>query len=308
MEITKVDLLTNKTKMKKRQNFLMLAAAALLASCSQDDALQSTVNNNEGLKPMTITASLPTDGMQTSAAGDAAAKRCYVQVLDADGNLLGGDNSNVKPMTSATDGGFTTMVYLKEGVQYDFLFWADTEDTQAAAPTNLKEVTYNTDGKTIAWARRIDNKAWDEMGVEATLQHIVTRVTVVNRGTALTVSDAWPLTITLDNTYNTYNVETEEATGNALGYPFQAVNRNYDVNEEVGYFYVLGNKQNQKLTLFYDGPLGNNPINIENVPVLPNYHITLSGDIKNSGLVEGAVNATVEDEWGKDWTEEFINE
>ena len=45
----------------------MLAAAALLASCSQDDALQSTVLNNEGLKPMTITASLPTDGMQTRA-------------------------------------------------------------------------------------------------------------------------------------------------------------------------------------------------------------------------------------------------
>ena len=41
----------------------MSAAAVLLASCSRDDALQSTVNINEGLKPMTITASLPTDGM-----------------------------------------------------------------------------------------------------------------------------------------------------------------------------------------------------------------------------------------------------
>ena len=308
MEITKVDLLTNKTKMKKRQNFLMLAAAALLASCSQDDALQSTVNTNEGLKPMTITASLPTDGMQTRAAGDAAVTRCYVQVLDADGNLLGGDNSNVKPMTSATDGGFITTVYLKEGVQYDFLFWADTEDTQAAAPTNLKEVTYNTEGKTIARAGRIYNKAWDEKGVETTLQHIVTRVTVVNRDNALTVSDAWPLTITLDNTYNAYNVETREATGIAVGYAFRAVNGSYDPNEEVGYFYVLGNKQNQKLALSYAGPLGNNPIYIENFPVLPNYHITLSGDIKNSGLVEGAVNATVEDEWGKDWSVQFIND
>ncbi len=294
--------------MKKRQNFLMLAAAALLASCSQDDALQSTVNTNEGLKPMTITASLPTDGMQTRAAGDEAATRCYVQVLDADGNLLGGDNSNVKPMTSATDGGFITTVYLKEGVQYDFLFWADTEDTQAAAPTNLKEVTYNTEGKTIAWAGRIDNKAWDEKGVETTLQHIVTRVNVVNRDNALTVSDAWPLTITLDNTYNAYNVETGEATGIAVGYAFRAVNGSYDPNEEVGYFYVLGNKQNQKLALSYAGPLGNNPIYIENFPVLPNYHITLSGDIKNSGLVEGAVNATVEDEWGKDWSVQFIND
>ena len=266
------------------------------------------MNTNEGLKPMTITASLPTDGMQTRAAGDAAVTRCYVQVLDADGNLLGGDNSNVKPMTSATDGGFTTTVYLKEGVQYDFLFWADTEDTQAAAPTNLKEVTYNTEGKTIAWAGRIDNKAWDEKGVETTLQHIVTRVTVVNRDNALTVSDAWPLTITLDNTYNAYNVETREATGIAVGYAFRAVNGSYDPNEEVGYFYVLGNKQNQKLALSYAGPLGNNPIYIENFPVLPNYHITLSGDIKNSGLVEGAVNATVEDEWGKDWSVQFIND
>ena len=292
----------------KRQNFLMLAAAALLASCSQDDALQSTVNNNEGLKPMTITASLPTDGMQTRAAGDAAVTRCYVQILDADGNLLGGDNSNVKRMTSATGGGFTTMVYLKEGVQYDFLFWADTEDTQAPAPTNLKEVTYNTEGKTIAWAGRIDNKAWDEYGVEATLEHIVTRVTVVNRKTALTVSDDWPLTITLDNTYNAYNVETEKATGIAVGYAFQAPNGNYDPDAEVGYFYVLGNKQNQKLALSYEGPLGNNPIFIENLPVLPNYHITLSGDIKNSGLVESAVNATVEDEWGKDWSVQFIND
>ena len=294
--------------MNKKATVLMLATAALLASCSQDEALQNTVNNNEGLKPMTITASLPTDGMQTRAAGDAAVTRCYVQVLDADGNLLGGDNSNVKQMTSATGGGFITTVYLKEDVQYDFLFWADTEDTQAAAPTNLKGVTYNTNGKTIAWAGRIDNKAWDENGVEATLQHIVTRVTVVNRETALTISDAWPLTITLDNTYNAYNVETGEATGIAVGYAFRAVNGSYDPNEEVGYFYVLGNKQNQKLALSYAGPLGNNPIYIENFPVLPNYHITLSGDIKNSGLVEGAVNATVEDEWGKDWSVQFIND
>ena len=91
----------------KRQNFLMLAAAALLASCSQDDALQaallascsqddalqSTVNTNEGLKPMTITASLPSEGMQTRAAGDAAAARCYVQILDKDGNPLADGNS-----------------------------------------------------------------------------------------------------------------------------------------------------------------------------------------------------------------------
>ena len=139
----------------KRQNFLMLAAAALLASCSQDDALQSTVNTNEGLKPMTITASLPTDGMQTRAAGDEAATRCYVQILDKDGNPLADGNS--EPMKMDPYGGsFSTLVYLNGNETYDFLFWADTEATDAAAPADLKAVAY-TNGKTIAWAGKIDN-------------------------------------------------------------------------------------------------------------------------------------------------------
>ena len=74
----------------KRQKFLMLAAAALLASCSQDDALQSTVHNNEGLKPMTITAKVPTEGMQTRAEGDETVARCYMQILKGDGTELEG--------------------------------------------------------------------------------------------------------------------------------------------------------------------------------------------------------------------------
>ena len=123
--------------MKKRQNFLMLAAAALLASCSQDDALQNTVNTNEGLKPMTITASLPTDGMQTRATGDAAATRCYMQILNGDGTEL--EDGNSKPIPMDPDGGsFTTTVFLKGDNTYDFLFWADTETTTGQnVPTKL---------------------------------------------------------------------------------------------------------------------------------------------------------------------------
>ena len=133
--------------MNKKATVLMLATAALLASCSQDDALQNTVNNNEGLKPMTITASLPTDGMQTRAAGDAAAARCYVQILDGNGNSLEDGNSDVKKMTLSPDGTFTTMVYLKEGATYDFLFWADTEADGTAAPQDLKAVDYTPTGR-----------------------------------------------------------------------------------------------------------------------------------------------------------------
>ena len=140
----------------KRKNFLMLATAALLASCSQDDALQSTVNTNEGLKPMTITASLPTDGMQTRAVaeGDAAATRCYVQILNGDGSELEGGNSDVKKMTLSPDGTFNTTVYLNGNRTYDFLFWADTEADAWNTPTGRPSL-----GQEMTWTKRGTRRA-----------------------------------------------------------------------------------------------------------------------------------------------------
>ena len=89
---------------------------------------------------MTITASLPTDGMQTRAegddTGDAAAARCYMQILDKDGNS--------EPIEMTPNGGtFSTLVYLNGNETYDFLFWADTEktnDDKSNAPADLKAV------------------------------------------------------------------------------------------------------------------------------------------------------------------------
>ena len=186
--------------MMKKYSFLMLAAAALLVSCSQNDELQNTVNDNEGLKPMTITASLPTNGMQTRAAGDAAAARCYVQILDKDGNPLADGNSVPKPMDP--DGkSFSTLVYLNGNETYDFLFWADTEATDAAAPADLKAVEY-TNGKTIAWAGKIDNNPWNADGVEIDLKHVVSRVTVMTESD-FTVSDEWPFIVTVPTVFIT---------------------------------------------------------------------------------------------------------
>ena len=292
--------------MKKRQNFLMLAAAALLASCSQDDALQSTANTNEGLKPMTITASLPTDGMQTRAAGDEAATRCYVQILDGNGFPLEDDNSVVKEMTPGTDGSFTTMVYLKEGATYDFLFWADTEAAGTAAPKDLKAVDY-TNGQTIAWAGNDLDKAWSTEGIDVTLSHVVSRVTVMT-DSKFEASDAWPLTVTVPTVYNKYNVaegKVVAVTTVANGYTFKAANRTYNNGDEVGHFYVLGDGNTQKLGLHYDGPLENPAIEINDVPVSANTHITLKGDIYNAGLVNGTITATVSEVWKPEVTEDF---
>ena len=283
--------------MKKRQNFLMLAAAALLASCSQDDALQNTVNNNEGLKPMTITASLPSEGMQTRAAGDADAARCYVQILDKDGNPL--EDGNSKPISMDPDGdSFTTTVYLNGANTYDFLFWADTEETTADksnAHTDLKAVAY-TNGKTIAWAGSEDDVMWNSQGVSIELQHVVSRVTVTTTSD-FTVGGNYSLTVTVPTVFSTYNVATGEVTGQAEGYTFKADPDNYVADTEVGHFYVLGNGSNQPLTLWYDGPKENPEITITDVPVSANTHITLKGDIYNAGMVEGNITATTTTDW-----------
>lgn len=281
----------------KKANFLVLAAAALLASCSQDDALQSKVNNNEGLKPMTITASLPTEGMQTRAAGDEAAARCYVQILDKDGNPL--EDNNSVPIEMTPNGGtFSTLVYLNGNETYDFLFWADTEktnDDKSNAPADLKAVAY-TNGQTIAWAGKIDNNPWHAGGVNVTLSHVVSRVTVMTKSN-FEVSDAWPLTVTVPAVYSTYNVETKKVTGQAEGYTFKALSGDYVANAEVAHFYVLGDGSTQKLGLHYDGPLENPAIQINDVPVSANTHITLTGDICNAGQVSGIITATTTTGW-----------
>lgn len=284
----------------------MLAAAALLASCSQDDALQSTVNTNKGLKPMTITASLPTDGMQTRATGDEAATRCYVQILDKDGNPL--EDNNSVPIEMTPNGGtFSTLVYLNGNETYDFLFWADTEktnDDKSNAPADLKAVAY-TNGQTIAWAGKIDNNPWNADGVEIDLKHVVSRVTVMTES-EFEVSDKWPFTVTVPAVYSEYNVETGEVTGQVdNGYTFSAASTTYDANTEVGHFYVLGDGSTQRLALHYNGPLKNPAIVINEVPVSANTHITVKGNIYNAGLVDGYITATVSEVWKPEVTEDF---
>lgn len=277
----------------------VLAAAALLASCSHDDALQSTVLDNEGLKQMTITASLPT-GMQTraagdDAAGDAAATRCYVQILDKDGNPL--EDGNSEPIEMGSNGdSFTTTVYLNGSEIYDFLFWADTEADGTAAPTDLKAVEY-TNGNIIAWAGKIDNRPWTADDIEIELNHVVSRVTVTTTSD-FTVKENWPLTVTVPTVFSTYNVETGEVTGQLdNGYMFSADPNNYVADAEVAHFYVLGDGNNQELTLHYDGPKGNPEILITDVPVSADTHITLKGDIYNAGMVESNIKATTTTGW-----------
>ena len=256
------------------------------------------MNTNEGLKPMTITASLPTEGMQTRAAGDEAATRCYVQILNGNGTELDDGNSNPIPM-DPEGGTFTTTVFLKGDNTYDFLFWADTETTTGQnVPTDLTAVAYTNNGQTIAWAGKIDNRPWTGEGIEINLEHVISRVTVITTSD-FTVDGKHPLTVTVPTVYGTYNVDASavvEDSKDSDGYMLDVTDGPYTADTEVAHFYVLGDG-NQNLKLWYKGPKENDEITITGVPVSANTHITLKGDIYNAGLVDGNFTVTTSTDW-----------
>lgn len=287
--------------MNRKLSTLMLAAAALLASCSQNDELQSTVNNNEGLKPMTISVTLP-EGMTTRAIAtdDEKDAYCFVQILDELGEDLEGGNSAVQGMTKAGNG-YTATVYLKGEENYNFLFWATSGDEK---PTDLRNVAY-TNGETLVWAGK-ESAAWSANGISCTLKHVVSRITLTTT-TDLTVSGTNPLTITVPTTFNAYNVLNMEpvktATPSGFTYTFDPITvsgASENAPVQIGHFYALVNNEPQVLKLHYKGSLGNSEDQIPNVPLAPDTHVVLKGDVANFGLVSGTITATV----ANDWTEQ----
>ena len=284
--------------MNRKLSTLMLAAAALLASCSQNDELQSTVNNNEGLKPMTISVTLP-EGMTTRAIAtdDEKDAYCFVQILDELGEDLEGGHSAVQGMTK-TDDGYTATVYLKGDEKYNFLFWATSGNEE---PDDLRNVAY-TNGETLAWAGK-ESAAWSANGISCTLKHVVSRITLTTT-TNLTVSGTNPLTITVPTTFTSYNVlnmaPVEVATHLNYTYTFDPITvsgASETTPVQIGRFYALVGNEAQNLRLHYKGPLGNSEDQIPNVPLAPDTHVVLKGDVANFGLVSGTITATVVNDW-----------
>ncbi len=281
----------------KKITIPFLGLCLLLASCSQDD-MPNQENADGALRQVTLSATLP-DGMISRAAADdtdPAPTRCYVQILGTDGGILSGDLSDVKQMVAA-NGSFSLTVTLDPSRTYNFLFWADNASGETA-PTSLTNVSYRPDGTVIAFADKLEDQGYVSGGINATLEHVVTRISVKTTA-AVTIDDTHRLTVKAP-CYTTYDVSAMQSgnPGNELTYPFS--NGTFAAGDHVGHFYVLGNESGTAgttVTLQYEGAAGNPGVVFSNVPLKPNYHITLSGDIANSGLVQGNITATAADGW-----------
>lgn len=284
---------------KKILSPLMLAASVLLASCSQDELMTDT--GPDGLVPVTLSAAVG-DGVQTRTVDmddDEDATYCYVQVCDEQGNAYT-DNDYATP-TRLTDedkdGTFTGNIFLKPHVTYVFLFWAD--NVTSTSPADLHNVTYQEES--IAFADRVEQTI-SSVGptVNATLQHVVAKVTLK---TTTNVDASDEITVTVPTTYTAYNVNTEPPITTTDDTPFvhtvtSDITGTTD-GTEVFSFYALVKDETQNITLTN----GTNSQRVSNVPLGPNKHTTLVGDVRNLGLTDVTFTANVETTWGSTPTE-----
>ncbi len=188
-----------------------------------------------------------------------------------------------------------------------FLYWADNKEKTASALTDLTKVTYNYtgNGNLIAWAER--SEAWNyktagTAEISAELQHVVAKVTLK---TTTNVEADSKITVTVPTTYTGYNVADETVIQDAINKdtPFEhtvtnAITGTKD-GAEVFSFYALVKDETQNITLAN----GTNSQQVSNVPLGPNKHTTLVGDVRNLGLTNVTFTASIDGKWGSTETE-----
>ena len=291
----------------KRNTFAVLAAAVLLASCSQDELMTDT--RHDGLVPVTLSAAVG-DGVQTrtiDADNDEDPTRCYVQAFTTDDNgttltPAPGDLARPLDMGDPTvEGTFSLAnVYLNPNETYVFLYWADDAEESYDELTDLRNVDYHINR--IAWAKRSETWKYQESEpaeITADLQHVVAKVTLK---TTTNVEANSKITVTVPTTYTRYNVADETVIQDVINknalFEHTVTNAITGTKDgaEVFSFYALVDEANQDLPLTN----GTNSQQVSNVPLGPNKHTTLVGDVRNLGLTNVTFTASVVGDWGND--------
>ena len=257
-----------------------------------------------GLVPVTLSAAVG-DGVQTrvvSADEDDDLRYCYAQVCDEIGQNLEG-YAQLIPLEKGDGGKYTGNIYLKPQKTYVFLFWAD--NSSMYTPSDLHNVLYQKG--CIAFADRVEQTiSFKDPTVDATLQHVVAKVTLK---TTTNVSEIEEIAVTVPTTYTTYNVngygsntafggEMENEVFSPVQLPFNPVTGTPE-GAEVFSFYALVDGTNQDLTLAN----GTNSQQVTSVPLAPNMHTTLVGDVQNIGLTDVTFTASIDGKWDDTETE-----
>ena len=250
--------------------------------------------------PVTLSATVG-DGVQTRAATEGEARRCVIQILEKNGdewsNAIGlGLEKN--PIDVKPDGNnpaqFTlTGVLLNPDKEYTFLFWAD-EDKDFYDASDLENVKIVNDNATnIAWQGKA---TWDKTGessITAELTHAVAKVTLQS---TTAVASGRKFVLSNLTEYNGFDVMNGTANGDIVtpGHEGTGTGALGDLLS----FYALVTDENQELKL--TSGEGGGVVSIPNVPLAPNTHVILEGDVQNAGWTTVNFTTSVDEIWSND--------
>ena len=272
----------------KRNIFAMLAAGVLLASCSQDEMM--TDAGHDGLVRVTLSAAVD-EGVQArvTSTEDDALGRCLVQILEKEKDETGWTKGAVQGMAESNGTYTLANVMLNPDKDYTFLFWADGgESHYAAADLTAVTMAEAAQGAGIAYQTKV---VWDgSEEVEAELTHAVTKVSL-NSTTAVPATTT--VTVTVPKAYGSFNVLDGTVSGEATAsYTHSGPGTGQAGNQFS--FYALVDDEIQTLTL----NAGGSDASIASVPLGPDKHIILEGDVAGAGWTAASVAASVAEGWG----------
>ena len=285
----------------KRNTFAVLTATVLLASCSQDEVMTASP---DGLVPVTLSAAVG-DGVQTRATTEGEARRCVIQILEKDGDgwsdaIAIGLGLEKNPIDMEPDGNnpaqFTlTGVLLNPDKEYTFLFWAD-EDKDFYDASDLENVKIaNGNTTNIAWQGKA---TWDKTGstITAELTHAVAKVTLHS---TTAVASGRKFVLSNLKEYNGFDVLAGTANGDIVtpGHEGTGTGASGDLLS----FYALVTDETQELKL--TSGEGGGVVSISNVPLAPNTHVILKGNVQDAGWTTVNFTTSVETTWSSTPTE-----
>lgn len=273
----------------KRNIFAVLAAAVLLASCSQDEVMTDT--GPDGLVPVTLSAAVG-DGVQTRATttDEGPLDRCLIQILEKEKDEAEWTKGAVRKMDEANETYTLTNIMLNPEKDYTFLFWADGGMSYYTA-TDLTDVTIASETGKAGIAYQT-SEVWDGGdNIEVELTHAVTKVSLQS---TTVVPTSKTIDITIPKKYSSFNVLEGKVSGDATTYTHSSPGSGSDGDQF--FFYALVEDATQNLTL----NAGGGDVNITSVPLGPNKHVILRGDVDGAGWTTVNFTASVDEIWGND--------
>ena len=246
----------------KFRTLLVLAAAVLLASYSQDEVMTDT--GPDGLVPVTLSAAVG-DGVQTRATttDEGPLDRCLIQILEKEKDEAEWTKGAVRKMDEANETYTLTNIMLNPEKDYTFLFWADGGMSYYTA-TDLTDVTIASETGEAGIAYQT-SEVWDGGdNIEVELTHAVTKVSLQS---TTVVPTSKTIDITIPKKYSSFNVLEGKVSGDATTYTHSSPGSGSDGDQF--FFYALVEDATQNLTL----NAGGGDVDITSVPLGPNKHV-----------------------------------